>query len=214
MLVNFGNGKLFKEIFTSQLLVTPALCPSWDWKCVGAKSPTILLWTFFFFFVTHSSPSGQSWNEPKTNMSVGVGGGSIPGILSGGTSSAVSWSSEVGAALLSPVERFGEEAGGGAQPAPAGVVLGCGAGDGSVHLPLGAVLLLWEVVWDSRVLLHLHSSRVQWDKNLKRPRLDAWRLAFTPKIYVSIYFLTKVLNGSSLPPRPPHSSPPVGPTTL
>lgn len=144
----------------------------------------------------------------QQNETVGVRGGSVPGILPGGTSSVGGAALHGSTALLSPVEGLGEEAGGRAQPAPVGIALGRGAGDGPVHLPLGAVLLLWEVVWDGRVLLHLHSGWVQWDENLRQPDEEVWHSAFTPK---TLFFLSiSPQKYSTLPRLLPRSSPPVG----
>lgn len=50
-------------------------------------------------------------------------------------------------APVSPIEGLAEEAGGSIEPAAAGVVLGCGTGDGAGGVPLGAFFVLWEVVW-------------------------------------------------------------------
>lgn len=79
----------------------------------------------------------------------------------------------------SPVEGFGEETGGGAEPAATGVFFSVGAGDGFVHVLLWYLVLLWEVVGDGRIVLHFHSRWVQRDKNLKHSNLERICLDFS-----------------------------------
>lgn len=79
---------------------------------------------------------------------------------------------------VSPVEGFGEETGSSAEPAATGILFGCGAGDGFVHVLLWDLVLLWEVVGDGRVVLHLSSSWIQRDENLRNSILESRILDF------------------------------------
>lgn len=80
---------------------------------------------------------------------------------------------------VSPVEWFGEETGSSAEPAAAGIFFRCGAGDGFVHVLLWDLVLLWEVVGDSRDVLHLCFSWIQRDKNLRNSILERRSLDFS-----------------------------------
>lgn len=79
----------------------------------------------------------------------------------------------------SPVEGFGEETGGGAEPAATGIFFSVGAGDCFVHVLLWDLVLLWEVAGDGSVVLHFHSRWVQRDKNLKHSILEQRCLDFS-----------------------------------
>lgn len=82
-------------------------------------------------------------------------------------------------AAVSPVEGSGEETGGSAEPAATGISYSCGARDGFIQVPLWDLVLLWEVVGDSRIVLHLCSGWIQRDKNLGNSILERRVLDFS-----------------------------------